>query len=86
MTCSIFIPMPEKSKRRLILSAFLLMVICVQSAQVRAEEEPGAVVDIRDGNELDYSRGFYGFVGLIVISLFYVSIEQIMTGLRDQKR
>jgi hypothetical protein len=78
--------MLERSKRRLVLSAFLLVVICVQSAQVRAEEESGAVVDIRDEDPPDNSRGLYGVVGLIVVSLFYVSIEGIVTGLRRKKR
>ena len=78
--------MTTTSEKILILSAFLFMVIGVQFTQVWAEEDPRGVADPNGGEEPDYSRGYHGFVGLLVISFFYVAVEKIITTLRRQER
>lgn len=67
---------------------FLLLLSLLGGIWVHviAEDDPRGVADPNGGEQPDYSRGFYGVVGLLAISLFYVSVEKIITTLRSQKR
>jgi hypothetical protein len=53
---------------------------------VTAEDDPRGVVDPTPRYEPDYSREFYSIVGFLVISLFYVAGEKIITTLRSLER
>jgi len=67
---------------------FLLLLGLLGEIRVHviAEDDPRGVVDPTPRNEPDYSRGFYGFVGFLVISFFYVAVEKMITTLRRQER
>jgi len=50
---------------------------------VTAEDDPRGVVDPTPREEPDYSQDLMAFLGFLVISLFYVTSEKILTTLRS---
>jgi hypothetical protein len=63
----------------------LLSLLGGTRVHVIAEDDPRGVVDPTPREEPDYSQGFYSFMGFLVISLFYIAGEKIITTLRSQE-